>query len=106
MKLSREQQKLNEKLVNEGYREIRWIDGLGFCGLYGFMYTVGLVIGMGEHGYKFRYCYSYDNALQAVVDLMTMSADEHPAGDWIKCKGYCIDYSKEDVPPMQSLLTM
>jgi hypothetical protein len=72
-------------LIDEGYFELRHIDGVGWCGLYRFAFTVGLVTGMNEYGYVGRYC--YENLSDAKEALKEWNGKNDPSGPWIKYKG-------------------
>jgi hypothetical protein len=49
-----------------GYENLRWING-NLCGLYRFLFTVGVVYGIGEVCYDGRFCFS--NKLDAALFL-------------------------------------
>lgn len=55
-------------------------------GIHQFIYTCGIVVGMDETGYEYRYC--YHTGAEAAVALMNwiLKGDEEPAG-YIKRKG-------------------
>lgn len=76
---------LEKFLKDEGYKYLKEISGK-VCGLYPFIYTWGLVVGLDEDGYEYRYCYpsllDAKKALEEYTDL-----DTHPTGPWIKRKG-------------------
>lgn len=72
-------------LQNEGYVGTREIPGRGVCALYKFMFTVGLVYGLDDTGYKGRWC--YDNVTDALTALITWDGIGDPPGAWIKYKG-------------------
>ena len=72
-------------LKNEGYYEIREIEGIGLCGLFKFIFTTGLVIGIDEIGYYGRYCYSTER--EAIEALNSWDGKGDPSGLWLKYKG-------------------
>lgn len=78
-------EKLKEYLEKEGYFDIKVINGV-YCGLYRFIFTTGLVVGLDFYGYNHRYCYNTNaeakEALSKYVDT-----NEHPPGNWLKRKG-------------------
>ena len=75
----------SEKIIELGYTEPKLING-EWCGLLRFIYTVGLVVGINEYGYKYRYCYhSMKEANEALVNYDDITIA--PAGNWIKRKG-------------------
>lgn len=58
---------LQEILTKEGYTDLRYIEGRGWCGLMRFVFTTGLCIGIDAYGYYGRYCYS--DRLDALSNL-------------------------------------
>ncbi len=60
---------LDNILKNEGYYEIKEIGDKGVCGLFRFMFTTGLVIGIDEIGYEGRYCYSTERSYRCTKYL-------------------------------------
>lgn len=81
---------MKEFLESQGYYDIREIRGRGLCGLYRFIFTVGLCYGLDEYSYKGRYC--FDSASEAKKAIDTWDGKEDPDGDWIKHKG-SVEYS-------------
>lgn len=81
------------QLQEQGYQYIGYKKGRGYCGVKRFIYTVGLVYNITEHGYKGRYCYpDYESAVSA---LLNWSGEGDPLDeDWIKHKGKT-EYSNE-----------
>lgn len=73
-------------LEDEGYYLIREIPGHGTCGLFNFMFTVGLCVGIDEQGYYGRYCYA--TKAEAAVAITIWSGEGDPPLNWIKYKGY------------------
>lgn len=72
-------------LRKNGYTNVVYIDGRGWCGLMRFLYTTGLCYGMNEYGLEGRYCFeSYSGAL---VALDNWNGVGDPDGDWIVHKG-------------------
>ena len=81
-----------EKMKNEGYHLVQWVDGRGYIGLLNFAFTIGLVYGLGEIDYDGRYC--YQNATDAMIGLINwqaLGAEKEPAGRWIKHKSKFCD---------------
>lgn len=77
--------KLKNNLQQEGYTELREIEGQGLCGLYRFLFTTGLVTGIEAHRYRGRYCYKeHADARNAIVHW---DGKNDPSGPWIKYKG-------------------
>lgn len=87
-------EEFKHKLEKEGYYALKWVDNVGWCGLFGFAFTIGLVCGLNEYGYEFRYCYPREQAIFAAVDLKVFNGNSHPTGPWIKLKGV-VELSKE-----------
>lgn len=80
-----EKNQLIKYLEKEGYVELREIEGVGICGLYRFVFTTGLVIGIDTVGYKGRYC--YPTIVDARDALVHWDGKGDPTGPWIKYKG-------------------
>lgn len=78
-------EELKEFLEKEGYKELREIPGRGVCGVFRFMFTVGVVLGIDSQGYKGRYCYGSE--VQAMYAINTWDGIGDPPGNWIKYKG-------------------
>jgi len=43
-------------LLEEGYEDLKVISGK-LCGLYRFIFTKAIIVGLSKHGYEYRYCY-------------------------------------------------
>lgn len=84
---------LKEHLEKEGYKFLKEIDGHGLCGIYKFLFTFGLVLGIDSIGYKGRYCYGSE--LEAVEALINWTGQGDPPGNWIKYKGAGGERSRE-----------
>lgn len=81
-----------QRMKIEHIHNIEWIDGRGYCGLMSFMFTVGLVYGIGEIDYDGRYC--YPNATDAMVGFLNwkvLGGENEPANCWIKHKSKFCD---------------
>lgn len=76
---------LEDFLIKEGYSHVREIPGKGVCGLFRFIYTWGLVVGIDSVGYKGRYCYS--NHTEALGAILSWTGEDDPPFRWIKYKG-------------------
>ncbi len=76
---------LQEHLTAEGYTFLTEFEGRGLCGVFKFMFTVAVVIGIDSMGYKGRYCYGSE--YEAVHAIMHWTGQGDPPGDWIKYKG-------------------
>ncbi len=96
--------KLKEMLSQEGYANLVEIPNQGLCGILHLMFTFGLCTGLTKFGYDRRYCYhSEKEATDALVEWTGES--EHPSGNWIKCKGSCVDlrnplYISKEIGPI------
>lgn len=71
-------------LENLGYTDMRIVAGK-VCGLYQFMFTTGIVVGLDAAGYERRYC--FENRHDALAALKSWDGIGHPPGPWIKLKG-------------------
>lgn len=78
---------LRYDLETEGYFNLKVIEGRGICGLYEFIYTVGLCYGLDQIGYYGRYCYPKNIASDAVLALTIWDGNNDPLGRWVKYKG-------------------
>lgn len=76
---------LEEHLREEGYTYICEKEGLGVCGVFRFLFTVGLVTGIDSMGYKGRYCYA--SRIEAAYAITQWDGVGDPPGNWIKYKG-------------------
>lgn len=88
-----EKQKLEAEVLKEGYTHLKWVkDSQGkevLCGLFRFIFTVGLVIDIDTIGYKGRYC--FPDTTDAKITITSLSSipeniEDFP-GHWIKYKG-------------------
>lgn len=77
-------QNLREFLESSGYTNLRVVRGK-VCGLQGFTFTTGLIVGLDLVGYERRYC--FENAPDALAALEAWDGNDHPPGPWIKLKG-------------------
>jgi hypothetical protein len=69
------------------YEQLREIPGLGLCGLSTtMMFTTGLMVGLDELGYAYRYC--YEHQADAAAALAAWDGQGDPPGPWIKIKGH------------------
>jgi hypothetical protein len=85
------QEKLKAMLLAEGYMMVREVPGRGVCGLYKFLFTIGLVYGCDATGYAGRWCYpSMGTALES---FFKWDGVGDPPGPWIKYKGRGGEYS-------------
>lgn len=80
-------ERLRGLLEEEGYKDLRIIEGKGICGIRAFIYTAGLCYGLDETGYKGRYCYPYEKVHQLAFAYKTWTGKGDPSGDWVKHKG-------------------
>lgn len=61
----------------------------GWCGITRMCKTWALIVGIGEDGYAFRYC--YEDFDECMLDLMFWDGKNDPIGPWIKKKGKGFD---------------
>jgi len=78
---------LKNYLKKQGYYNLRQIPGKGLCGLYEFIFTIGLCTNLDEYGYEGRYCYPKHLIKDSIVAIELWNGKEDPIGDWIKYKG-------------------
>lgn len=77
---------MKEELEKQGYTHLREVEGRGWCGLFNFIFTVGLCYGLDESGYRGRYC--YPDSLDAKQALKEWDGIGDPHDEfWIKHKG-------------------
>ena len=79
-----QQRDVNACLEGLGYTDLRLISGK-MCGLYRFMFTTGLMVGLDAAGYERRYC--FESREDALAALEAWDGEGHPSGPWIKLKG-------------------
>lgn len=80
---------IEDAIAENGYYNIRVIEGKGVCGINRFMFTYGLVVNLDATGYSDRYCYHTEG--EATEALSAWDGTGHPPGNWIKHKGYKVD---------------
>lgn len=93
MKLNSMNTDLLNSLLEQGYIEVKEMDGV-VVGLLPFAYTVGIVVNIDHTGYSRRYC--YPKSSDAFKDFKEWGGKHHPKGNWIKCKGTGIDILNEN----------
>lgn len=76
---------VKKQLESEGYTDLVEIPNNGICGLFNFIFTTGLVIGIDKDSYLGRYCYSHP--IHALKALNRWDGKNDPSDDWIKYKG-------------------
>lgn len=81
--------RLLDFLCDQGYRDFRWLEGQGWCGLQDYMYTCAIVVDMKWSDYKGRYCYA--TAQEAKREFEAWDGQGDPGGNWIKYKAACED---------------
>lgn len=82
---------LKEFLAENGYSNLKEIEGRGMCGLTRMLYTTGLCYNLTKEGLEGRYC--YENKFDAVKALEQWDGKDDPPGQWIKHKGGTGEYS-------------
>lgn len=81
-------------LEDQSYFELRE-SSHGVIGLWRFVYTTGICVGLDQCGYRYRYCYpSLLSAMTALKDWATAGYQDEPKG-YIKRKGLGGDKSGE-----------
>lgn len=74
-----------QTIIDLGYTSPKLINGV-WCGILRLVFNTGLVVGIDEYGYLYRYCYhTFKEANEALLKYNDIN--EHPPGDWIKRKG-------------------
>lgn len=68
-----------------GYERVRVLPNGETAGLLRMIFTVGLVVGLDEFGYRTRFCYPDFNDAAAALESWDGIGD--PPGPWIKEKG-------------------
>jgi len=84
-------------LKENGYYNLKVIEGKGICGLQNFIYTIGLCYGIDEIGYYGRYCFPKEFTLDSIIALSVWNGKEDPAGRWIKHKSYKGDFQNQSI---------
>jgi len=76
-----------DRLVADGYLNIRVFEDHNICAVQRFLFTAGICVGLDKTGYEYRYC--YETVEEAVIALATWDGPNsgHPPGNWIKRKG-------------------
>jgi hypothetical protein len=96
---------LKNKLEKEGYTDLRYIDGVGFCGLRDFAFTIGLCYGLEEWGYLGRYCYpkEFRDDAQKGLQIWGGKVGIDPVGKWVKHKGVDGEWTNPNCEYIQSI---
>lgn len=93
---SEHKKELLAQLNHEGYTDIVDLPNRGFCGIFRFIFTVGLCYGLNEYAYKGRYC--FESMADAREALRDWDGEGDPPGNWIKHKGK-VEYSNPNYIP-------
>jgi hypothetical protein len=75
---------LMQTLEANGYMEIRRFASGELGALHPQLFTVAVVVGLHDTGYRTRYCYEHFNDAQAALQAWNGKGD--PPGPWIKQK--------------------
>tara|TARA_R110000851_G_scaffold78000_5_gene172090 strand:+ start:23550 stop:23885 length:336 start_codon:yes stop_codon:yes gene_type:complete len=84
---------VKEKMEVEGYKNITYVKGKGWCGVKAFMFTIGLCCGIEQVSYDHRYCYEHKDAMIPLLQLVAWGNSEEDVTEdpddpyWIKKKG-------------------
>ena len=70
----------------QGYTAVRQLPDGRWIGVLKLIYTCGLVVGLDESGYQYRYC--YHRYVDAVRDAERWDGVDDPPGPWVKLKGH------------------
>lgn len=84
-----EEKKFIKYLESENHMCIKYIDGVGYCSLFRFVFTTAIVYGLNYGGYSGRYCFPIN--IDAVSTFKKWDGVGHPKGNWIKHKGWGVD---------------
>jgi len=76
---------VQEALSIEGYTHMRKLPSGEWAGLFKFLFTIGLVVGIDMTGYRIRYCFADEKS--ALQSLENYDGYGDPTGPWIKAKG-------------------
>lgn len=77
------------------YFDVRFIEGVGYCALQRFIFTVGLVVNIDPVGYEGRYCFKH--LADARESLLAWDGLDDPKGEWIKYKGAKGEYGQRGI---------
>jgi hypothetical protein len=88
---------LIKRLKAEGYYDIRYIEGRGYCGLREFLFTIGLCYGLEENSYSGRYCYPKNIENDSHIALKVWNGNSDPVGGWVKHKGIEGEWSNPNI---------
>lgn len=72
-------------LKREGYQGVRQLPNGEWVGVFPFLYTAGLCVGLTPWGYRTRYCYESRSEAHMVALIWDGTGD--PPGNWVKRKG-------------------
>lgn len=70
----------------EGYFNRKTINGQ-HCALEYYLFTVALVCNIDDERLEYERRYCYPNLESALTGLERWDGNDHPPGNWIKCKG-------------------
>lgn len=77
---------LKQVFEEMGYEAVRQLPDGRWIGVFSFLQTYGLCVGLTEMDYAYRYCYSNRFAVHRAAQDWTGDGD--PPGLWIKLKGH------------------
>jgi hypothetical protein len=83
--------------IDNGYCFIRRLPSGEWAALSRMAFTVGIVVGLDETGYRCRWCYAHQ--LEALEALAVWDGTGNPAGPWLKQKGRLMDGRSVDRGP-------
>ena len=87
-------------LEGHGYRNVRRLPTGEWAGNMRFMFTVAIVTGLDDVGYRCRWCYGSMNEAHAA--LILWDGQGNPPGRWLKQKGSLPDGTHVDRTPEEA----
>ena len=74
-----------QQLQDMGYLFVRQLPTGDWIGVYRFLYTTALLVGLDDAGYRTRFCYEHET--DAIAAALIFDGTGDPPGPWIKEKG-------------------
>lgn len=75
---------LKQHLERNSYTDLRMLPSGELAGLFRFIFTCGLVVGLNRHSFRTRYCYHTVEEARAALEVWDGCGDA--PGNWIKQK--------------------
>ncbi len=73
-------------LDSEGYKNLRRLPDGQLIGIYKFLFTYGLCVGLDVGGYSKRYCYPHADKIDAINAALYWEGEGDPEGNWVAKK--------------------